>query len=43
MSCLKTRPFGSKKINKRRTFFVEKEYFDFVRENADVEYELIDT
>lgn len=43
MSCLKTRPFGKKKINERRTFFVEKEYFDFVRENADVEYELIDT
>lgn len=43
LTCLKTQPFGINKVNENRTFFVEKAYFDFVRDNSEMEYELVNT
>lgn len=38
MECLQTGVIGKTKQNELVSFFILKEYFDFIKENADLEY-----
>lgn len=43
MECLKTGVIGKTKQNDMVSFFILKEYFDFIRENADLDYTISGT